>query len=30
MNKTLLELEEKGIHPLADSRGNDTEVLHWN
>lgn len=30
MNKTLLESEEKGVHPHADSMGNDTEVQHWN
>lgn len=30
MNKTVLKLEGKGIHPIADSRGNDTEVQHWN
>lgn len=26
MNKTLLELEDKDIHLLADSRGNDTAL----
>lgn len=26
MNKTLLELEDKDIHPLADSRGNNTAL----